>query len=256
MTSLFCQNDVVLTLLLRHVFGGVACLLCLGCLGNIWPCYTGTALYIRSVLVLLSLTLIEARVTVISLRPQICISKLCQIMACRLLGAKPLSEPMSVYCWLDPWKQISFIKIEYILFKKMRSKMSSAKWRPFCLDLDVLSVLNPCRHITYCDKSDLFYDMVILVPGKGELVANRECRPFGHYWDYYSGALSLRQVAATRLKIGYLRIALLGELQTWPHSMTGCRDGIVLAIMMTSSNGSIFRVTGPLWGESTGGFPL
>ena len=32
---------------------------------------------------------------------------LVQIMACRLLGAKPLSEPMVPYCWLDPKKHIS-----------------------------------------------------------------------------------------------------------------------------------------------------
>ena len=27
---------------------------------------------------------------------------LVQIMACRLVGAKPLSEAVLVYCWLDP----------------------------------------------------------------------------------------------------------------------------------------------------------
>ena len=30
-----------------------------------------------------------------------------QIMVCRLLGAKPLPEPMLVYCQLDSWEQIS-----------------------------------------------------------------------------------------------------------------------------------------------------
>ena len=28
-------------------------------------------------------------------------------MACRLDGAKPLSEPLLEYCWLDPWEQTS-----------------------------------------------------------------------------------------------------------------------------------------------------
>ena len=32
---------------------------------------------------------------------------LVQIMACQLAGAKPLSEPMLEYCWLDSWEQIS-----------------------------------------------------------------------------------------------------------------------------------------------------
>ena len=34
-------------------------------------------------------------------------SPLVQIMACRLFGAKPLSEPMLGYCQLDPWEQTS-----------------------------------------------------------------------------------------------------------------------------------------------------
>ena len=32
-------------------------------------------------------------------------SELVQIMACRLFGAKPLSQPMLRYCQLDPWEQ-------------------------------------------------------------------------------------------------------------------------------------------------------
>ena len=29
------------------------------------------------------------------------------MMACHLVGAKPLSEPMLKYCQLDPWEQTS-----------------------------------------------------------------------------------------------------------------------------------------------------
>ena len=32
-------------------------------------------------------------------------------MACRLFGAKPLSEPLLEYCLLDPWEQTS-VKFE------------------------------------------------------------------------------------------------------------------------------------------------
>ena len=32
---------------------------------------------------------------------------LAQIMACRLVGAKPLSELMLEYCQLDPWEATS-----------------------------------------------------------------------------------------------------------------------------------------------------
>ena len=43
-----------------------------------------------------------------------------QIMACGLFGVKPLSEPMQNY------------------FMKMHVKMPSVKWRPICLDFNVL----------------------------------------------------------------------------------------------------------------------
>ena len=65
---------------------------------------------------------------------------LIQIMAFRLAGAKPLSEPMLDYCYLDHWDQTS-VKILseiYTIFKKMHLKMS-AKWQPFCLNLNLLS---------------------------------------------------------------------------------------------------------------------
>ena len=53
-------------------------------------------------------------------------SALVQVMASRLLGAKPLSKPVLGYCQLDPWEQtsvkfelkiFSFINIHEILFK-------------------------------------------------------------------------------------------------------------------------------------------
>ena len=61
-------------------------------------------------------------------------------MACRLVSAKPLSEPMLEYCKLDP-KEQSEILIEFqtLSFKKSCLKVSSAKWRPFCLGLNVLT---------------------------------------------------------------------------------------------------------------------
>ena len=68
-------------------------------------------------------------------------------MACRLDGAKPLSKSMLEYCQLDPQEQpfneIS-IGIQAFSFKKIHFKMSSAKWRLFCLSLSVLylAILN------------------------------------------------------------------------------------------------------------------
>ena len=64
-------------------------------------------------------------------------------MACRLFGDKPLSDPMIVYCQLDPYEQIS-VKIEWKImtfsFKKMDLKMS-LKCVTFCLSLNVVTQL-------------------------------------------------------------------------------------------------------------------
>ena len=48
------------------------------------------------------------------------ITTLVQIMACRLIGAKPLSEPMLDYCQLDPCEHISV---------KILSKCNNFHWR-------------------------------------------------------------------------------------------------------------------------------
>ena len=61
---------------------------------------------------------------------------LVQIMVCRLFGNKPLSNRV-LHCQLDSFSQIS---IEIQTFQ-MRLKMSSAKWRPFCLVLYALNRL-------------------------------------------------------------------------------------------------------------------
>ena len=54
---------------------------------------------------------------------------LVQIMACRLDGAKPLSEPLLTYCQLDPKEHISitfYSKLKYLHSRKMRWNMSCA----------------------------------------------------------------------------------------------------------------------------------
>ena len=86
--------------------------------------------------------------TLNSLRPsdaymrQYNIPTLLQIMACRLSGTKPLSEPVLPYCHLTLRNifQWNLFKIRRFSFKEMHLKMLSAKWRPFCLGLNVLHV--------------------------------------------------------------------------------------------------------------------
>ena len=66
---------------------------------------------------------------------------LVQIMACRLLGAKPLSGTMLDYCELDFRTYFSeiLIKIQNFSLNNVHLKMSSAKFRPSYLGLNVLS---------------------------------------------------------------------------------------------------------------------
>ena len=77
----------------------------------------------------------------------ICVSKLTIIGSdngCRLIGAKPLSEPMLKYWWLDQKKTIFseiLIETHTSSFKKIHLKMPSGKWRIFCLGLNVLILI-------------------------------------------------------------------------------------------------------------------
>ena len=58
-----------------------------------------------------------------------------------LTGAKPLSETILEYCLLvhlgTTFSEI-LIETETFSFKKIDLKMSSGKWRPFCIGLNVL----------------------------------------------------------------------------------------------------------------------
>ena len=63
-------------------------------------------------------------------------------MACRLFGAKPLSEPMLPYCQLDPKDHKSMKFYFNFLFEERHLKMSSAKWQTLCLGLNVWTSLH------------------------------------------------------------------------------------------------------------------
>ena len=72
-------------------------------------------------------------------------STLVQVMACRLLGAKPLPEPMLTYCQLDSWVQIS-VKFESKFYHfhswKGISKCRLPNCQPFFSGRDELTHLS------------------------------------------------------------------------------------------------------------------
>ena len=69
-----------------------------------------------------------------------------------------------------------------------------------------------------------------------------ESGPWSLYWDSPPGSLDKHKATQYRIILSYIRDK--DPLSAWwPHQQN---------IMMTSSNGNIFRITGPLCGEFTG----
>ena len=81
-----------------------------------------------------------------------------------MFGDKPLSEPVMVYCQLDPREHIS-MKL-YLKFKSFHSrkciwKCCLQKWRPSCLGLNVLITLL-LLHLKYFRTKGLLNIMMSL----------------------------------------------------------------------------------------------
>ena len=66
-----------------------------------------------------------------------------QTMVWHLAGAKPLSESICLIRPLGTNFSEILIEIHMFLFKKMHLNISSGKWRPFCLGLNVLDNQQP-----------------------------------------------------------------------------------------------------------------
>ena len=75
---------------------------------------------------------------------------LVKVMACRLFGAKPLPEPMPVYCQLDSREQIS-VKFESEFYdfhlRNFIWKCRLPEWQPFCPEGDGLRKLMFVTHL-------------------------------------------------------------------------------------------------------------
>ena len=102
-------------------------------------------------------------------------------MACRLVGAKPLTEPMlNIVNWTlrnkIKWKNnptSSIFFFIFLSFKKMRLKVSTVKWRLFCLGINVLKGRD--YHLPFL-RQHWFYS-------SGFGVANKQSLTFRSLWD-------------------------------------------------------------------------
>ena len=112
------------------------------------------------------------------------VPSLFQIMACRLVGAKPLSKPMLKILSIGPlgtnFNELS-IGIQIFYFKKMHFKMASAEWRPFSLGLNVLILV--CYFSLQWWTVSFRALCFVLVISSGKLVTS-ELR---HTWSWICG---------------------------------------------------------------------
>ena len=94
-------------------------------------------------------------------------SALIKIMACRLVGAKPLPEPKMTYCQLDPSEQSAVIllsKLNHFHWRHYiwKCRLCIPKWWPSCPSLNVTNTLSTgniclqclipcCKHFQKCE---------------------------------------------------------------------------------------------------------
>ena len=151
-------------------------------------------------------------------------------MACRLLGAKPLTEPLLACCQFYSWEQIS-LKFEsefcHVNSRKFIWKCILPKWRPFCpggmSSSDWLVILVNRKSHPH------FSPVVLHYIGWLQTDVMKFCQSFqqSNGWQKLSSP-SLFMIQ--RSLVGHGNYPLVnGSKPT-----------------MTSSNGNIFRVTGPL----------
>ena len=131
------------------------------------------------------------------------------------------------------------IKLHAFLCKNMHLKMSSGKWRPSCLGLNVLTAC-----FRWQQRKHWSYALLALCEGNPPVidgfpswrVSNTEgvCILWCYHeiWLRFGGLDNVYMLNAT---------LLLSQLFSW----------MIESVMMTSSNGTIFRVTGPLCREFT-----
>ena len=127
----------------------------------------------------------------------ICVGKLTiigsDLMGCRLDGTKPLSDAGMLIGPLGTNFNDISIGIQTFSFKKMQLKMSSAKWRPFCLGLnhqaisctnaDLLSITPQWKYF-----SEILFEIEKISFTKMHFnISSAKCQPFcpgPNVWSY------------------------------------------------------------------------
>ena len=124
------------------------------------------------------------------------------------------------------------IDIQTFSFKKMRLKMSYAKWRPFCLGPNV--IISQQRNLRNCSCWHGSWCHISTFKPRYQLI----------WYDLMCQIL--------RGTLFWLECVRLSEHLPYEGNLIDPSKFHRLYFMMTSSNGSISRVTGPFCGEFTG----
>ena len=153
-------------------------------------------------------------------------------MACCLFGSKPLHEPMLLIGPLQKYFCEIRIKTRFS-FKTMHLKLSSAKWWPICLGLNVLTCFN-------------IYFSAPVQQTSGGTDDGAPCTfPY-----LYNGEMYYECISTNHFQPWCGTTSNYDADKLWSNCLS---EWLWLdSSMMTSSNGNIFRVTGPLCGEFTG----
>ena len=130
------------------------------------------------------------------------------------------------------------VEIPIFSFKKMRLKESSAKWRPCCLGLNVLTSMVVGQGPPWIDKLSVltaFWEGLFQV--KWHI-----CKLVTHF--HHCPSIITFHVFYLIVRLGSTHVNGTVRLEHtwWRHDMEHT---------MTSSHGTAFSITGPLWGEST-----
>ena len=144
---------------------------------------------------------------------------------------------MMTFCRLDCNQQWAMKFESKFAFKKIHLKMSSAKWRACCLYLNLIhgkcAVSVVISFVLHC----IYIYIYIYAP-------------------LYQLFLSALHVLVKFYRILFFIIMAPSwtewHFRIYTHMFLNVVEGICLNFMMTSLNGNIIIVTGPLWGESTG----
>ena len=152
-------------------------------------------------------------------------------MACRLIGAKPLSEPMLEYCWLDPWEQTSVKSLSKFIHFHLRKCIWKCRLEKGGHFISASMCFNANRFTQYGTYEMRNYSQI-----KPECTGEMLKQTCWHYGDIF----------ITDCWIFFTMTTSIAASDDNFRKMTTFQS------TMTSSNGNIYRVTGPLCGEFTG----